>query len=123
MCSQPPRRVQDGWLVDEIKAAIPLIDSETREIGFTGGEPTLLGERFLEILRLCKSYLPRTAVHVLTNGRRFADPSFAAASASVGHSAMLAGIPLYADVSCTPNYVVPADGEIGNACFWERGGY
>lgn len=113
MCSQPPRKVDDGWLVNEILEMIPLIDPGTREVGFTGGEPTILGERFLEILDTCKKHLPRTAVHVLTNGRSFADESFAAAYARVGHPDLMAGIPLYSDLSTIHDYVVQADGAYG----------
>ncbi len=110
MCSQPPRNVQDDWILDDIAAAIPLIDPATGEIGFTGGEPTLLGERFLSVLRLAKSYLPATAIHILSNGRRFADEAFCKSYAGIGHPDMMVGIPLYSDVSTVHDYVVQADG-------------
>ena len=110
MCSQPPRNVQDGWLVDELLEAMPLIDSDTKEIGFTGGEPTLLGERFLELVKAAKSYLPRTALHVLSNGRTFSDNSFAAALAQIGHPNLMIGIPVYSDLAHLHDYVVQADG-------------
>ena len=48
MCSQPPKRIDDSWIVDDVLAAIQLIDPCTREIGFTGGEPTLLGDEALQ---------------------------------------------------------------------------
>ena len=76
MCSQPPRDVDDGWIIDDLMRAIPLIDPNTPEIGFTGGEPTLLGEKLVRLIRQCKSYLPDTGLHVLTNGRAFADDGF-----------------------------------------------
>jgi hypothetical protein len=62
MCSQPPKNIDDSWIVDDVLAAIPLIDPSTQEIGFTGGEPTLLGDDFFRILRAMKSYLPHTAI-------------------------------------------------------------
>ena len=110
MCSQPPRRVQDDWIVDDITQAIPLMDPATKEIGFTGGEPTLLGDRFFDLLRLAKSYLPNTAVHVLSNGRRFADQDVAARYAGINHPDLMVGIPLYSDLSTIHDYVVQADG-------------
>jgi His-Xaa-Ser system radical SAM maturase HxsC len=110
MCSQPPRKVQDDWIVDDIAQAIPLMDPGTKEIGFTGGEPTLLGERFFDLLWLARSYLPNTAVHVLSNGRAFADPNVAAQYARVNHPDIMVGIPLYSDVSTIHDYVVQADG-------------
>src|SRR5262249_34568133 len=41
MCSQPPRDIDDRWLLDEIEAAIDLVDPQTRSFAFTGGEPLL----------------------------------------------------------------------------------
>lgn len=110
MCSQPPRRVDDGYLVDEIAAAIPRLPKNLHEIGFTGGEPTLLGDRFIGLLHLCKEELPRSAVHVLTNGRSFSRPEFARKWASVAHPDLMAGIPIYSDQSTIHDFVVQADG-------------
>ncbi len=110
MCSQPPREIDDGWIFDELMAAIPLIDPETNEIGFTGGEPTLLGERLVRLIRQCESYLPRTGLHILTNGRAFADSKFTAAFAGTKHHDLMFGIPVYSDLSHIHDYVVQADG-------------
>ena len=54
-----PKDIDDSWIVDDVLATIPLIDPSTQEIGFTGGEPTLLGDDFFRILRAMKSYLPQ----------------------------------------------------------------
>ena len=110
MCSQPPRNVQDGWIVDEILETLPLIDPGVPEIMFSGGEPTLLGDRFLELVRASKSYLPWTALHVLSNGRSFSDPEFARSLGEIGHPDLMIGIPIYADLPHIHDYVVQADG-------------
>jgi His-Xaa-Ser system radical SAM maturase HxsC len=110
MCSQPPKNVDDSWIVDDVLAAIPLIDPSTQEIGFTGGEPTLLGNDFFRILRVMKSYLPLTAIHILSNGRRFASSEFANRYADICHFDMMIGIPIYSDVSTIHDYVVQSDG-------------
>ena len=110
MCSQPPKEADDSHLVDELLAAIPLFDGGAREIGLTGGEPTLLGPRLVELIRAFRNYLPRTALHVLSNGRRFADDAFTAAIAAVRHADIMIGIPLYADVADVHDYVVQARG-------------
>ena len=110
MCSQPPKNVDDSWIVADVLAAIPLIDPSTQEIGFTGGEPTLLGEDFFRILRAMKSYLPRTAIHILSNGRRFESSEFAKRYANIDHFDMMVGIPIYSDVSTIHDYVVQSDG-------------
>ena len=108
MCSQPPKEVDDRWLLDEIEAALELIDRRTRSFTFTGGEPLLEWRKFVGVLERCR--LPTTAVHVLTNGRAFARPEIASAWAGVGHPNLMAGIPIYAAVDHVHDYVVQASG-------------
>jgi His-Xaa-Ser system radical SAM maturase HxsC len=110
MCSQPPKDVDDDWIVDDVMAAIPQIAEDTAEIGFTGGEPTLLGDRLVALIQQCKSYLPRTALHILTNGRSFVDAGYVERIARVGHPDLMFGIPIYSDLSEVHDYVVQADG-------------
>jgi His-Xaa-Ser system radical SAM maturase HxsC len=110
MCSQPPKPHDDSWLLDELEQAIPLISPDAAEIGITGGEPALLGERLVRLLDLLKRHLPRTAVHILSNGRRFSDPRFARAIADVKHPDLMLGIPLYSDLPEEHDYVVQARG-------------
>jgi len=109
MCSQPPRNVNDGWIVDEILDALPLIDPDVPELMFSGGEPTLLGDRFFELVQACKSYLPRTALHVLSNGRAFADANFSLKLGRIQHPDLMIGIPVYSDLAHIHDYVVQAD--------------
>lgn len=110
MCSQPPKNIDDSWILDELEALIPLIPGETTEVGFSGGEPTLAGARFINLIRMMKSYLPRTVVHVLSNGRTFADESFARQYAEVDHPDIMIGIPLYSDDPDLHDYIVQAPG-------------
>ena len=92
MCSQPPKEIDDSWLIEEMLQTIPLIDPDTRELGFTGGEPTLLGDEFLKVLLIAKNYLPRTGLHILTNGRRFVDLEFAKKYADIAFDETIRGI-------------------------------
>jgi His-Xaa-Ser system radical SAM maturase HxsC len=110
MCSQPPKKVDDSYLVRELLQAIPLMDRGTRELGITGGEPALLGVELVSLIRVCKNYLPKTSLHVLSNGRKFEDAAFARAVSEVGHPDLMFGIPLYSDISNQHDYVVQADG-------------
>lgn len=110
MCSQPPRKINDAWLVDELANIIPHLPKSTKEVGFTGGEPTLMGNQFLTLLNQCKELLPETAVHVLSNGRRFSDITFAESWRQIQHPDLMVGIPLYSDLSHVHDYVVQADG-------------
>jgi His-Xaa-Ser system radical SAM maturase HxsC len=110
MCSQPPRNVDDGWILDEISECIELIDPTTETIGFTGGEPLLEWQRFTAVLELTRDRLPATNVHVLTNGRAFAADEIASTWAAVGHQRLMAGIPIYSAVDAVHDYVVQARG-------------
>jgi His-Xaa-Ser system radical SAM maturase HxsC len=110
MCSQPPRDVDDSYLAEAILQAIPLMDPATRELGLTGGEPTLLGEQLLAIVRACKDNLPGTALHMLSNGRMFNYLSLCRELAGIGHPDLVIGIPLYSDIASQHDYVVQARG-------------
>ncbi|SEE46681.1 His-Xaa-Ser system radical SAM maturase HxsC [Rhizobiales bacterium GAS191] len=110
MCSQPPKNVDDSWILDDIAASLDLMDCETQTIGFTGGEPLLDWQRFISILAIARDRLPNTAVHVLTNGRAFAIADVTQAWSALGHFNLCAGIPLYSAVDSLHDYVVQAKG-------------
>jgi hypothetical protein len=110
MCSQPPRHGDDSWRLRELFALIPLIDKEEQVLGVTGGEPTLLGDSLLELIRRCGSVLPSTGLHVLSNGRAFSRRAFTAKVAALGHPQLVWGIPLYADTPDLHDYIVQARG-------------
>lgn len=110
MCSQPPRAIDDRWILQEIRHALPLVDPTTRSLGFTGGEPLLDWREFIELLGDCRDLLPKTAIHVLSNGRAFASTEITAAWADVGHPNLTVGIPVYAAVDSVHDYVVQAKG-------------
>ena len=110
MCSQPPRDIDDAHLIEELIEAVPLINKDATEIGITGGEPTLLGERFISLLRTIKISLPQTAIHVLTNGRTFRSQPLVEKVASLKHPDLMFGIPLYSDISDIHDFIVQADG-------------
>jgi His-Xaa-Ser system radical SAM maturase HxsC len=110
MCSQPPRPVQDQWRVREMLATVDLADEDVQELGISGGEPTLLGDGFLEVVARCRDRLPRTALHVLTNGRLFRYAGLADALGSIGHPDIMLGIPVYSDLDYQHDYVVQSTG-------------
>lgn len=110
MCSQPPKVADDSWLLDEAENLIPLIPKNAPELVFTGGEPTTNRDRFLKIISLAKSYLPRTAIHILSNGRSFKDPAFAEKYAQIEVPDAMIGIPVYSDDPTLHDYIVQAKG-------------
>ncbi len=108
MCSQPPKPADDSYRVAMILRLLELIDLEAIELIISGGEPTLLGGRFLDIIEKARVTLPRTALHVLTNGRHFKSKDFARRLADIDHHDLMLGIPLYSDIPELHDYVVQA---------------
>jgi His-Xaa-Ser system radical SAM maturase HxsC len=110
MCSQPPKKHDDSWLMDDAMALLELIPSETVNIGFSGGEPTLYGDRFVELINKAKLVLPNTSIDVLSNGRAFSDQVFTAKYSAINHPDCVIGIPIYSDDPVTHDFVVQAEG-------------
>jgi His-Xaa-Ser system radical SAM maturase HxsC len=110
MCSQPPKKHDDSWIIKDVCRMIPMLPRHVASLGITGGEPTVFGDEFLDVLRLCKSWLPYTSMHVLSNGRSFSDPKFAEKYAAIEHPDIMVGIPIYSDDPARHDYVVQAKG-------------
>jgi His-Xaa-Ser system radical SAM maturase HxsC len=110
MCSQPPQAVNDADRINEHLRLIRLIDPATEQLGITGGEPTLFKDDFLRLVEACRTFLPETALHILTNGRLFYYRRFAEKLGEIGHQHLTLGIPLYSDVDSEHDYVVQAKG-------------
>ncbi|MEI9922760.1 MAG: hypothetical protein WDN50_03540 [Bradyrhizobium sp.] len=92
MCSQPPKDVDDRWILAEIKESLALIDPATHALTFTGGETLSDWADFIEVLKECRHHLPTTAVQVLTNGRAFATSQIVDAWKAIGHPNLMAAI-------------------------------
>ena len=110
MCSQPPVDRDDSGLVEINLKAIRLMEPVPSSLGITGGEPTLLGENLLRILAELKLRMPDADIHMLTNGRRFAQPEFTEAFIQSCHPRLMTCIPLYADSAPEHDYVVQSRG-------------
>ena len=110
MCSQPPKEIDDSWLLTEARDLISLIPPDTERLGFSGGEPTLYRDKFIILLHHTHRCLPNTGIDILSNGRAFKDFDFAKKYASVNHSDMVIGIPIYSDDPVRHDYVVQSKG-------------
>jgi His-Xaa-Ser system radical SAM maturase HxsC len=110
MCSQPPKDVDDRWILAEIKESLALVDPATRALTFTGGETLSDWAEFIDVLKECRHQLPTTAVQVLTNGRAFANSQIVNAWKAIGHPNLMAAIPVYASTDAVHDYVVQAKG-------------
>ena len=110
MCSQPPKDIDDRWILDEIRKSLPLVPKGTRALTFTGGEPLSDWMDFIGILEECREQLPATAIQVLTNGRAFAKSQIVDAWRAINHPHLTAAIPVYGAVDHVHDYVVQSKG-------------
>lgn len=109
MCSQPPKDRDDIKYLHHIHSKlIPLIPKDCLEMGITGGEPTLMGNLFFDMLAQFKAELPDTELHCLTNGRSFAWKNIADRLGELEMDHLMLGIPLYSDFYQIHDYVVQA---------------
>ena len=110
MCSQPPKDRDDAWLFDRARKVISLLPQDARALSLTGGEPTLHADALISLLEHCKQAAPGLSVHLLSNGRRFADPEFTRRYAAIGLADIMAGIPVYAPEPGLHDFIVQAAG-------------
>lgn len=98
MCCQPPVKRNDIDFFYEKN--IRLIDDapvELPTIGITGGEPTLLGDRLFDLIAHIRKRLPNTHIQILSNGRQFANGSYAEKLAQVSERMVIVGVPFHSD--------------------------
>lgn len=109
MCSQPPKNRNDiEYLFQLYRELIPFIPKDCFELGITGGEPTLMGNYFFQLLQQLQQELPDTELHCLTNGRTFAWPNIARRLGEMQLHRLMLGIPLYSDYYQQHDYIVQA---------------
>ncbi len=111
MCSQPPRNsVDDAYLIDEAIALSRYIPTGQSVIGFSGGEPLLLGSRLRKVLDAYGDNHQGTFLEVLTNGRRLADHNFAQLLLGQLGDRVSWMIPLYGHADFLHDFVVQRNG-------------
>lgn len=109
MCPNPVFAKKDND-PHSIFKVISLIDKDAQTLGITGGEPTLLDEQLIAIIRTCKKKLPTTALLLLTNGMKFEDFNYVQKIAAIQHPALTIDVALYSDTDTEHNYIIGANG-------------
>lgn len=108
MCPQPPI-VQEKDKTEFNLSLIDLFDSSTKEVGITGGEPTLIGDNLFVLIRHIQKRLPKAAVSILSNGVKFADKDYAKKLALCQHPDLQIDIPVFSDIAAEHNRIVGAN--------------
>ena len=109
MCPQPRKKEQESKTSFNLKL-ISLMDESTKLLGITGGEPTLIGEEFFEIINACKKYIPEAQIDILSNGMKFSDFEYVKKIVLLQHPNILFAVSLYADTDNEHNNIVQAKG-------------
>ena len=107
MCPQPPILHEKDKTPFNLKL-ISLFNKHTQEIVLTGGEPTLIGDKFFVLINHIKKELPKTAISILSNGVKFADKEYAMKLAKCRHHDLQIDIPLFSDIAEEHNRIVGA---------------
>ena len=110
MCPQVPGGDPPDLLENNLKFISLLDPKQTENLGITGGEPTLLGEDLIKLIRAARKRLPRTLLTLLTNGRRLKDLEYAKALVQAGFPQLFIEIPLFADNDTEHDTVMGAKG-------------
>ena len=98
MCCQPPQQDNDfNFYYNQNVKLITSSPKETKVVCITGGEPTLAGNYFFDLISLVRSELPSTDIHILSNGRTFINNDFTHQLKVTGGDKVFVGVPLHSD--------------------------
>ncbi len=110
MCSQPPTKHDDSWLVDEAMKIAAHMRVSPEILGFTGGEPLLIGNSLRQILDVFLQYHPDIKFDLLTNGRLISTGSFAQELFKGLPNRITWMVPLYGHADFLHDFVVQSNG-------------
>jgi His-Xaa-Ser system radical SAM maturase HxsC len=108
MCPQPPI-LQETDKTDFNLKLLSLFDKNTRNIGITGGEPTLIGDNLLVLIEYIKKHLPKASISLLSNGVKFSEKQFAQKLGLINHHDLQIDIPIFSDIDTEHNRIVGAN--------------
>lgn len=109
MCPQPPNN-SVGDNLEQVWKVISLMDKGTRQIGITGGEPTLVGDDLFKIIDSIKKRFKKSSVTLLTNAIKLSDFEYTKKFAVINHPDLQIDVPLYSDTDTEHNKIIRAKG-------------
>jgi His-Xaa-Ser system radical SAM maturase HxsC len=107
MCPQPPV-LQEKDKTDFNLKLLSLFNKSTKEVGITGGEPTLIGDNLFILITYIRKQLPQAAINLLSNGVKFADYQYSRKLALINHRDLQIDIPIFSDIDAEHNRIVGA---------------
>ena len=110
MCPQPTPEEASNYYDDALKIVSLLDSHELKSLCVTGGEPTLVKSKFIEVMAECRTKTRETSLLVLTNGRSFHNFSFIKEVMLNCPPKTVFAIPLYAPIASSHDHIVGCDG-------------
>lgn len=107
MCPQPPILQEKDRTAFNLEL-IKLFDKNAEEVGITGGEPTMIGDKLFDIIRQIEKSCPKAAISILSNGVKFADINYTAKLAACNHHDLQIDIPIFSDIATEHDRIVGA---------------
>ena len=111
MCCQPPKYCDDSeQLFQKNLSVIASAEVDTDYVCITGGEPTLIGDKLFIYMHNIWEHMPDAEIHLLTNGRKYAEVEYLTAFFKNVKGNMVLGIPLHSDNPIDHDYIASAKG-------------
>ncbi|WP_337509606.1 radical SAM protein [Desulfovibrio sp.] len=109
MCPQPTRR-HSPQLLQEAQHTLTLLkNQDIKQICITGGEPSLLGDNFIDFLHRCVNEHPTANIDILTNGKNFSNREFTRNVAQVATNNVCFCVSLHSDIDKLHDNIVGAN--------------
>lgn len=111
MCPQPPRDSDSSIFFNQAEKILDLLKGkQISDCCLTGGEPTLVGDRFFSLLRRCTSEHPEAFITVLSNGKLFSSRDFTRRLSGISPEKCMFCISLHSEVDILHDDIVGACG-------------
>ncbi|MDR3186472.1 MAG: His-Xaa-Ser system radical SAM maturase HxsC [Christensenellaceae bacterium] len=113
-CLCCPNNQNEKMIFSNIAHSLDLINLiEEKDIPclvITGGEPTLVDEELVDLLKKCGKRFPNTLALLLSNGINFSQNDYVKKIAKAAPPKFLIDIPIFADVPSIHNYIMGSSG-------------
>ena len=112
MCpdSDVVRNTKDVPYIEKILEQVRCIPNDTNHITIAGGEPGMIKENLIKLLKECKEYLTETDFLLLSNGRVFSNTEYTKKVKEWAPKYFRIAIPLYADNEELHDEITQANG-------------
>lgn len=106
MCPQPPKKHDEQLFFISEKILDSLRGKTISDIGITGGEPTILGKKFIYFLDRCSKEHPEAHISILTNAKTFSNIDFSLQTMQAASNKTIFCVSLHSDIDTVHDKIV-----------------